>query len=849
MECVNDMVEKNHSRFDGQSAWRTHTPVFFLFLLSSVAMTWPVVAQLGTAYAGGRDDLWVHQWTFWWIKEALQTGQNPFSTSMLYAPDGVSLLSHNIAWVNIAFWLPLQAVIGSISAYNVMFIMIFTANGFAMYLFSHDLLKHTGAAFVAGVVFGFWPYTMSHYDHPNMILTFALPLALRYLGRLFQQQRWRFAFLTGLFVALLGISRWQLLLMAIPLLACTLLYLFVILPTARTKRSISLLIGAGGIALLMMLPPALPLIQSQLQETANDIAMEEPNDGRTDLLSYFVPPLIYNRLLSEDVLQANPLFDQAYDQIAANVFYMPFIGFTALLLALLGVISQWRSTRFWLVMTLLYILLALGSQLAVNGNIYLAWLPYSFLEETVIGDFIRRPHRFNIILGLPVGVLVGWGTVSLIEKIPARLRTKQAWGITVVLLISLLLFAENRLFGRRDTTPFIVPAWYQTLANDEDNYGLLDLPTNDRVFDKWYMSYQTTHGKPLAVGHVSRMPPTAHDFLNEIPFLSTFLAHEIELDSSIADVSHQLRLLAEGNIRYVVIHKRFISDGYIDRWRDWFTIQPEYEDEELVVFATDPQYGRHFDFEHRLTEDMGLIWATILPNKVVRGNPLKLNTRWGSITAPTAKHEICFDLVDQTVFVPLACRPVSTEWPTDRWLASEVVKADYLLPVPPSIDHGIYEVTAQLADQSGERVGETAVLGAVQIVANNPASTDLLQWQNGMSLAGHTSVIENDTLLLDMYWQSDREVADSFVIFVHLIDNNTGQLAAQSDSIPQNWAYPTMVWMPQETVLEQRSLPLQNVPAGDYSLLIGLYDQVSEERVTTVDQETSTNLGQITIDR
>ena len=105
-----------------------------------------------------------------------------------------------------------------------------------------------------------------------------------------------------------------------------------------------------------------------------------------------------------------------------------------------------------------------------------------------------------------------------------------------------------------------------------------------------------------------------------------------------------------------------------------------------------------------------------------------------------------------------------------------------------------------------------------------------------MSLVGHTPVIENDTLFLDMYWQSDRKLADSYVIFVHLIDDNSGQLAAQSDSIPQNWTYPTMVWLPQETVLEQRLLPLQDVPAGDYSLMIGLYDQVSGERVTAVDQ-------------
>ena len=830
------MVENNHSHSSDHTIRHRNGIIFLFFLLLSVAMTWPVAAHLGSSYAGGRGDLLVHQWTFWWIKQALLTGQNPFYTTMLYAPEGVSLLSHNIAWLNIAFWLPLQAVIGGIAAYNVMFILVFALNGFAMYLFSRDLIENTGAAFVAGLVFGFWPYTMSHYDHPNMILLFALPLSMIYLRRLMLQQRWRYALLTGLFVALLGISRWQLLIMASPLLICYALYLLATIPAAQTKKSFAKLATTGGIALLLMLPLALPLIQSQLQENAQDIAMDDRNNGRTDLLSYIIPPPIYNRFLGEAALQTNPIFSQGYDLIAANTYYMPFIGFTTLLLAAIGVISRWRLSRFWLAMSLLYILLALGSHLAINGNIYLEGLPYGLIENTVIGDFIRRPHRHNVILGLPVGILAGWGFVALIEKAPTAVRNKRIWGVTAVFLIILLLFAENRLFGRRDTAPYFVPAWYQTIANDGEQYGVLDLPTNDRTFDKSYMSYQISHGKPLAVGHVSRQPATAHDFLDGVPFLSPFLAYELEMDSSIPDITQQLRLLNGGNIRYIVFHKQFVPEGSLDRWRDWFTVQPFYEDDELVVFPTDPQYGVDFEFKHHLTENVGLVRATFVPNIIVRGNMLKLNTRWGTVGTPKTVYDICFNLVDQTVTVPLSCRPVSTEWPMDIWQPSEIVKADYLLPVPVTIEPGQYDLTAQLADQDGALAGDTVILGTTQIVAEAPAVSAPIRWQNGMGLTGHTIAVEDDTLLLDMYWQSDRKLADSYAIFVHLIDDNSGQLVAQSDSLPHNWTYPTMVWHPLEIVLEQRSLPLHDLPAGNYTLYTGLYDQVSGERVKIVDQ-------------
>jgi hypothetical protein len=85
-------------------------------------MTWPVAAQLGTHLAGGRDDLMTHQWTFWWIKQALLHGQDPYYTRLIFYPQGVTLLYHNIAWFNIAVWLPLQAMLGSTAAYNVIFI-------------------------------------------------------------------------------------------------------------------------------------------------------------------------------------------------------------------------------------------------------------------------------------------------------------------------------------------------------------------------------------------------------------------------------------------------------------------------------------------------------------------------------------------------------------------------------------------------------------------------------------------------------------------------------------------------------------------------------------------------------
>src|SRR5512139_1591065 len=89
--------------------------VLGLYIGLAVFMTWPVASQLGTRLAGGRADLMTHQWTFWWMKEALGQGVDPLYATSIFYPNGVTLLFHNVAWFNILVWIPLQAVLGSMA--------------------------------------------------------------------------------------------------------------------------------------------------------------------------------------------------------------------------------------------------------------------------------------------------------------------------------------------------------------------------------------------------------------------------------------------------------------------------------------------------------------------------------------------------------------------------------------------------------------------------------------------------------------------------------------------------------------------------------------------------------------
>jgi hypothetical protein len=120
-----------------------------------------------------------------------------------------------------AVW-PLRIAAGRLSvsvschaaASSLSYLLIFTFNAYAMYLFAVDQTRSRAGAFVAGVIFGFTPITLSDGGHVNMLITGWAPLALISVDRVITAPGWRHAALGGLLFAMLGITRWQLLAIA-----------------------------------------------------------------------------------------------------------------------------------------------------------------------------------------------------------------------------------------------------------------------------------------------------------------------------------------------------------------------------------------------------------------------------------------------------------------------------------------------------------------------------------------------------------------------------------------------------------------------------------------------------------
>ncbi|MAT99098.1 MAG: hypothetical protein CL608_18285 [Anaerolineaceae bacterium] len=785
------------------------------YALAVILMTWPLVTQLNSQLPGDADQ-WVHLWTFNWVKEAFFS--NPFYTTEIFYPVGVSLATHNIAWLNIMMWLPLQAIFGEIAAYNLVFIAILTLNGAAIFLLAHDLTSSRLAAFIAGLMFAIWPFILSHHDHPNMIFVSWLPLALLFLKRALTNRTRRDVWLAIIFIALINWARLHLLIMGSLLLGLYALYLLANhYDVDNLKRLVFIVVVSG----LLALPAAVPVALSQLNDAnPDDIFVDEQWSRQTDLLSYVVPSF-YHPLWGK-----GPLADKIhlYDDHDIIIPRTPFLGYTLIFLALSAFLAKRRENWFWGMTAVLYLLIALGPILRINEQFYPEFpMPYRLIGDFYLIRILRQPQRFNIILGIPLVILAAQGAKYWFQRL-----NKQQTTVTAVLLTGVILF-EYAAFPY-PLTNYTTPSWFAQLADDPEEYAILNLPVGPSSYDKRYMFAQLTHGKPIVNGKVARVPDEALAFVNQSPFLrSLFFDETVDLGNWIA--TQALRPLAQANIRYLVLHKDLLSAEQLAAWQRWLSLPPAYEDEFLAVYPTAPQVDQDFAVSHTVTDELSLIQADILTAEAPSRGLVQAELLWYSTEKPPADYEVCFYLQHQAALdSQIVCDPPAADWPTTTWEANDIVPGSYSFQIDPSLPSGSYEVSVGL-QKVGEETAATQPIPLSTIQINQMAWP--IQWDNVIELTEYDVQPARENLELTFYWRAVQEMETSYKIFLHIYDPERDELVSQLDTYPVNWTYFTNQWQAGEIVEDQIRLPLQDLPAGNYQLFIGFYDEESGERLAT----------------
>jgi len=91
-----------------------------------------------------------------------------------------------------------------------------------------------------------------------------------------------------------------------------------------------------------------------------------------------------------------------------------------------------------------------------------------------------------------------------------------------------------------------------------------------------------------------------------------------------------------------------------------------------------------------------------------------------------------------------------------------------------------------------------------------------------------------EVLHVSLSWRSLHSTEGDYTVFVHLIDESE-RVWAQHDGGPVGGSRPTSAWQPGEEITDHHGLALPaDLPPGEYSLAVGLYDAATGRRLPVV---------------
>lgn len=245
---------------------------------------------------------------------------------------------------------------------------------------------------------------------------------------------------------------------------------------------------------------------------------------------------------------------------------------------------------------------------------------------------------------------------------------------------------------------------------------------------------------------------------------------------------------------------------------------------------------------------LALIGYDLSPASVGPGQNVTLRLYWHVLAAMDQNYSVTTQLLTgEGVVGQDDSFPGQGRIATRRLKAGEYFADSYTIAVSPAatppliarVKVGLYDdrlAKLPATNAAGQElaepiVGELPIQSAAPLAAPAPLAT----FGNVMELLPGSSTSQNAaagaTLNVTLRWRAVQRMAQPYTVFLHLADA-TGRPVAQHDSQPRGGAFPTTWWAAGETVVDDVQMPIPpGVPAGNYQLLVGVYQQPSLQRL------------------
>jgi len=828
--------------------------VTLLYALIAVLMTYPVAFKLSSSVAGAEDrDNFQWVWSLWWSKKAwLDLGTSVANLKTLYYPTGAyhPLLAAE-PYVQLLA-LPLVLLFGPKVAYNVEFLLSFLLSGLTMYLLCTYITRNRCAAFIGGLIFGFFPSRATHAvaGHFGQIMTYWFPLYALFLLKLFARPNIRNALLCGLFLAFsLTVYLMHIAYFVAPF---TLLFLIVHRQGLSDVRFIRGFVSVLLLAALLSAPFLYPIVAGKLSGQIEYLGRASGmTDFSVDLLAFLIPPP-YHPVLS--------LWEKVH--LIRHVVYaesMAYLGLTTLCLALWGVKRRKSEARFWLILGVGAAVLSLGPFLKVGGELvrytikgresYLV-LPYALLTKVPFFEWGRTPGRLSGTMSFALAVLASLGARDILLRLKAQWpRAAFVGGIAL-----LVLFEYTTIFPFPTAGEYI-PDFYRKIAEEPGDYAVLDLPietggstgTSNRA-----MYYQVIHGHKIVSGFIHRFPPGAEELTRLVSQLAYRPSDEDIVDYPPSE--ENLATLSRLGVRYVVVHKFSSIAADVVASLQQSLGHPLFEDKQITVFATPQQNGR------LLIETIPFLdeednWGSLeswggVPSRWMGNDGLIYFYLPGK-----GKYRLRFTTYSD------GSQPMNLQVFVNKQLAQVFVGKGWQFPVTPvlELEKGLTAVGFHLPGYStGSQESEDRAQGRHMLFQEvdmllvalpsqrwSPDALDIEQHVeaslgDGIRLLGYnieSGLRPGDNLHLTLFWQALSKMDRAYTVFTHLVDEE-GRMWGQKDNPPVDGFYPTSWWDEGEIVRDQYNLVISpDAPLGEYWIEVGMYLAETGERLEVRGQD------------
>lgn len=248
-----------------------------------------------------------------------------------------------------------------------------------------------------------------------------------------------------------------------------------------------------------------------------------------------------------------------------------------------------------------------------------------------------------------------------------------------------------------------------------------------------------------------------------------------------------------------------------------------------------PPLGHEIDFG----DDLRLAGAVLERDELQPGETLFVHLQWLAERPLPPLMPILELTQDGEVLAASSTSATHEYYPSDLWQPGALVNDHRSLTIP-ATSAGTAVLTVSIGDEVYE-IGQIEISGqSRQMTAPEVMQKVEAVFADVGQLVGfdlrQTTYSPGESIPLILYWQSGQTGGDvAYTVFVHVLGAD-GRILAQHDAPPANGQRPTPGWIEGEFITDPHTVALGNdVPAGPVSIVIGLYDPQTNERLRLPD--------------